>query len=154
MLSPSLHDENKSHDDGLCRVGCLYCAVKIFTLTSMSYLPCMILPYFLIMRIFLLGKALTRFSTSPPLITIAIWLFTLSTGSYIWFYKMHRRIIPIFFVSPFRVSIKIELIHSKYYYDIFWLPLFFIRILVFHTHILHNAAAPGIIPVMGCGNIG
>lgn len=46
--------------------------------------------------------------------------------SYICFQKMNSGIIPIFFIDPVIVSVKIQLIHSEYYQKILRLPLFFV----------------------------
>lgn len=63
------------------------------------------------------------------------------------------RRIPIFFVNKICVTVKIKLIHSKYDREIFWLPLFFIGIAVFHAHLFHNIATSRIVFVMCCCNI-
>ena len=48
---------------------------------------------------------------------------------------------------------ELELIHPEYDRNILWLPLFLIGITVSHTYLLHNAAAPWIIPIMCRCNI-
>ena len=66
---------------------------------------------------------------------------------------MHSRVIPIFFINSTLIPIKIKLVSPKCYQKVFWQPLFFIRILVFHSYLLHYAAASGVVPVMRCRNI-
>ena len=65
---------------------------------------------------------------------------------------MYIRIFPIFFINT-DVIFEVYLIHSESYQQVFWLPLFLVRILVFHTHLFHNATAPGVVDVMRCRNI-
>lgn len=63
---------------------------------------------------------------------------------------MDSGIIPIFLIDSAVVSVKIQLVQPEGDRKIFGLPLFFIRVLVFHSQPLHYAAASGIIYIM-CG---
>ena len=61
---------------------------------------------------------------------------------------------PIFFVLPVCLPILVQLIHPKDNRHILRLPQLLIGVLIFHAEILHHAAAPGIVPVVGGGDIG
>lgn len=66
---------------------------------------------------------------------------------------MGSRLVPIFFVNPICIPIKIQLVHPKCNQKILGLPLFFVRILVSHPHVPHNTAAAGIVSVVCRSNI-
>ena len=66
---------------------------------------------------------------------------------------MNLRFVPVSLINPAFITVKIELIHPEYDLNIFRLPLFLIRISVFHSEALHHAAAPRIIYIMSRCNI-
>ena len=66
---------------------------------------------------------------------------------------MGSRLVPIFFVNPICIPIKIQLVHPKCNQKILGLPLFFVRILVLHSNVPHNAAASWVVSVMRCCDI-
>ena len=61
--------------------------------------------------------------------------------------------IPILAIDAVVLPVKVDLVHSKNDREIFWLPLFFVRVLVGHTNFLHLRSAAGIVDVMGGGEI-
>ena len=77
----------------------------------------------------------------------------ISICSHVRFYKMGSRLVPIFFVNPICIPIKIQLVHPKCNQKILGLPLFFVRILVLHSNVPHNAAASWVVSVMRCCDI-
>ena len=67
----------------------------------------------------------------------------------LWLSRLDCRAIPIFIMNPAFIPVRIKLVKPKCNQKIWGLPLFFIRILVFHSYILHYADASGVVPVMG-----
>ena len=67
---------------------------------------------------------------------------------------MHSRIVPIFSENTVILFIEIQLIHSEGNQKILGPALFFIGILIFHSHLPHNPAAAGIVNVMRRCDIG
>ena len=59
---------------------------------------------------------------------------------------------PVFFINTVIFSVKIKLIHAEGNRNIFWLPLFLVGILIYHSQFFHDLPAPGIFYVMGSGD--
>lgn len=83
-------------------------------------------------------------------------LITLSGGSlfsflFHLFYKM-RIHFPVFTVNPFRIPVKIQLIHTKNHTEILRHPRFHVTVTVLHADFLHDFAASGITDIMSRGN--
>lgn len=61
--------------------------------------------------------------------------------------------IPIRFIHKILIIIKIELIHSEYNRQIFWLPLFFIGITIYHPYPSHNIPTSRVVFIVRSRNI-
>ena len=62
---------------------------------------------------------------------------------------MHSRIVPIFSENTVILFIEIQLIHSEGNQKILGLTLFFIGILIFHSHLPHNPRSGGVMRQVG-----
>ena len=71
---------------------------------------------------------------------------------YVRFDKMMGILLPVFVIHRVIFAVQIQLIHAKNHGEILGLPLFLVRIAIFHAQILHHAAAAGVVYVMRGGD--